>query len=54
MTVDGGWFTEGFDTLQLKEAEALLDELHAWRPISETAIKFANTITHGFRNPCFG
>jgi predicted ATPase len=24
-----GWFTEGFDTLDLKEAMALLDELHA-------------------------
>ena len=24
-----GWFTEGFDTLDLKEAEALLDELYA-------------------------
>ena len=24
-----GWFTEGFDTLYLKEAKALLDELHA-------------------------
>jgi predicted ATPase len=23
-----GWFTEGFDTLDLKEARALLDELH--------------------------
>jgi predicted ATPase len=23
------WFTEGFDTLDLKEAEALLDELAA-------------------------
>ena len=23
------WFTEGFDTLYLKEAKALLDELHA-------------------------
>ncbi len=23
------WFTEGFDTLDLKEAKALLDELHA-------------------------
>jgi hypothetical protein len=22
-----GWFTEGFDTLDLKEARALLDEL---------------------------
>ena len=26
---DYGWFTEGFDTLDLKEAKALLDELHA-------------------------
>jgi predicted ATPase len=24
-----GWFTEGVDTLDLKEAKALLDELHA-------------------------
>ena len=24
-----GWFTEGFDTLDLKEANALLGELHA-------------------------
>jgi len=24
-----GWFTEGFDTRDLTEAEALLDELHA-------------------------
>jgi len=24
-----GWFNEGFDTLDLKEAKALLDELHA-------------------------
>ena len=24
-----GWFTEGFDTADLKEAEALLDELSA-------------------------
>ncbi len=23
-----GWFTEGFNTLDLKEAKALLDELH--------------------------
>jgi predicted ATPase len=23
-----GWFTEGFDTLDLKEAKALLGELH--------------------------
>jgi predicted ATPase len=25
-----GWFTEGFDTRDLKEAKALLDELAAW------------------------
>jgi len=24
-----GWFTEGFDTLDLKEAKALFDDLHA-------------------------
>jgi predicted ATPase len=24
-----GWFTEGFDTRDLKEAKMLLDELHA-------------------------
>jgi predicted ATPase len=24
-----GWFTEAFDSLDLKEAKALLDELHA-------------------------
>jgi predicted ATPase len=24
-----GWFSEGFDTLDLKEAKGLLDELHA-------------------------
>jgi predicted ATPase len=24
-----GWFTEGFDTLDLKEAKVLLEELHA-------------------------
>ena len=24
-----GWFTEGFDTLDLEEAKALLDELNA-------------------------
>ena len=24
-----GWFTEGFDTLDLRETKALLDELHA-------------------------
>jgi predicted ATPase len=24
-----GWFTEGFDTLDLKQAKALLDELRA-------------------------
>jgi predicted ATPase len=24
-----GWFTEGFDIVDLKEAKALLDEMHA-------------------------
>ena len=24
-----GWFTEGFDTLDLKDAKALLDDLHS-------------------------
>jgi predicted ATPase len=24
-----GWFTEGFDTLDLKQAKTLFDELHA-------------------------
>ena len=24
-----GWFTEGFDTLDLRETKALLNELHA-------------------------
>jgi hypothetical protein len=24
-----GWFTEGFDTIDLKEAKVLLEELHA-------------------------
>ena len=28
-----GWFTEGFDTLDLKEAKALLDELHVIRAL---------------------
>jgi predicted ATPase/class 3 adenylate cyclase len=30
-----GWFTEGFDTLDLKEAKALLDELHAGHPAAQ-------------------
>jgi hypothetical protein len=29
VVISSGWFTEGFDTLDLKEAKALLDELHA-------------------------
>ncbi len=32
-----GWFTEGFETLDLKEAKALLDELQAWQLNFETA-----------------
>ena len=30
-----GWFTEGFDTLDLKEAKALLDELLARQSLSK-------------------
>jgi hypothetical protein len=30
-----GWFTEGFDTLDLKQAEALLDELAQRGDIAE-------------------
>jgi hypothetical protein len=26
-----GWFTEGFDTADLKDAKALLDQLGAWK-----------------------
>jgi len=26
------WFTEGFDTADLKDAKTLLDELEWWRP----------------------
>jgi predicted ATPase len=32
-----GWFTEGFDTLDLKEAKALLDELAALRRLIHAA-----------------
>jgi predicted ATPase len=34
-----GWFTEGFDTLDLKEAKALLEELRARQTNFETASK---------------
>ena len=34
-----GWFTEGFDTLDLKEAKALLDELQHLTTNFETASK---------------
>jgi predicted ATPase len=30
-----GWFTEGFDTLDLKEAKALLDELKVGQGIAQ-------------------
>ena len=34
-----GWFTEGFDTLDLKQAKALLDDLAAMRaPVVDTSI----------------
>jgi predicted ATPase len=34
-----GWFSEGFDTLDLKEAKALLDELQARQPISKRPVR---------------
>ena len=33
-----GWFTEGFDTRDLKEAKALLEELGAWRLETNTTV----------------
>jgi predicted ATPase len=35
-----GWFTEGFDTLDLKEAKALLDELHARQQFSKRPLRW--------------
>jgi hypothetical protein len=35
------WFTEGFDTLDLNEARALLDELRASDPISKRSLRTA-------------
>jgi predicted ATPase len=32
-----GWFTEGFDTLDLREAELLLEELAQDQPINATS-----------------
>ncbi len=32
-----GWFTEGFDTGDLKDAKARLDELNAWRSPAKAA-----------------
>ena len=29
------WFTEGFDTADMKEAKALLDELSGWRAVED-------------------
>jgi hypothetical protein len=40
-----GWFTEGFDTLDLKEAKALLDELQTWHLISKRPL---NKIARGW------
>jgi class 3 adenylate cyclase/predicted ATPase len=34
-----GWFTEGFDTLDLKEAKALLDELDAGQPVLKRPVR---------------
>ncbi len=40
-----GWFIEGFDTLDLKEAKALLGELHALQPISKRPLIIRPTRT---------
>lgn len=32
-----GWFTEGFDTRDLEQAKALLEQIHAGQPTSKTA-----------------
>ena len=36
-----GWFTEGFDTRDLKEAKALLEELAAQRSVRRTRLGLA-------------
>ena len=41
-----GWFTEGFDTLDLKEAKALLDELSRERASDEGNIGLARKARH--------
>jgi predicted ATPase len=37
-----GWFTEGFDTLDLKEAKAVLDGLQASQAISKRPLRESN------------
>jgi hypothetical protein len=40
-----GWFTEGFDTLDLKEAKALPDQLHyVHRPNSQRVSIWARAV----------
>jgi hypothetical protein len=34
-----GWFTEGSNTADLKEAKALLEELSAWHTASDESFK---------------
>ena len=40
------WFTDGFDTRDLNEAKALLEELASYYPSAETPAKMAGTKTH--------
>ena len=52
-----GWFTEGFETLDLKEAKALLDELsHERATNEETRIglkSFSTSVCENRVNFCF-
>ena len=45
-----GWFTEGFDTLDLKEAEALLDELRRLTTTFFETVSKGNSLWHDFIN----
>jgi hypothetical protein len=43
-----GWFTEGFDTRDLKEAKALLDDLSSWFPSRAARDASSATERHGY------
>jgi hypothetical protein len=46
-----GWFTEGFDTLDLREAKALLDELKVYRCGVAPILLVLREMTHDNRYP---